>query len=60
MIFDAPLRAGSLLQVRTAGHLHLFPAPNQRQDLQSALPVLKLNKSETNLQYRKTEHAQLE
>lgn len=33
MIFDVPLRAWSLLQVGTAGHLHLFPAPEQKQNL---------------------------
>lgn len=33
MIFDVPLRAWSLLQVGTARHLHLLPAPDQKQNL---------------------------
>lgn len=33
MIFDVPLRAWSVLHIGTAGHLHLFPAPEQKQNL---------------------------
>lgn len=31
MIFNVPLRAWGFLQIWTTGHLHLFPAPEQKQ-----------------------------
>lgn len=44
MIFDVPLRAWSVLHVGTAGHLHLFPAPEQKQNLHF-LTVWRKNKT---------------
>lgn len=32
VILNAPLRARSLLQIRTAAHLYLLPAPEQKQN----------------------------
>lgn len=39
MIFDVPLGAWSLLQIWTAGHLHLLPAPVQTQKPEFKLHV---------------------
>lgn len=44
MIFDVPLRAWSVLHIGTAGHLHLFPAPEQKQNMHF-LTVWRKNKT---------------